>query len=73
MRIKLEVYIDLDPTPGAMHSKESARNLVAGALNNVLGPYKPTVSTTNYEGETQAEWLDRHEQAEKTSQKIQRI
>jgi hypothetical protein len=48
-RIMLEVYVDLDPTPGTFHSKESARNQIAAILQNMLPHYKPMVSTTNYQ------------------------
>jgi hypothetical protein len=48
-RIKLEVYVDLDPIPGTFHSKESARNVVARILKQQIGHYNPMVSTTNYQ------------------------
>lgn len=48
-RIKLEVYIDLDPVPGTFHSKESARNQVAAILNEAIPHYLPMVSTTSEE------------------------
>lgn len=45
-RVKLEVYVDLDPIPGAFHSKESARNFVDGILKANIPHYNPMVSTT---------------------------
>jgi hypothetical protein len=49
-RIKLEVYIDLDPTPGkTFHSKESARNGVDRILKERIPHLDPMVSTTNQE------------------------
>lgn len=48
-RIKLEVYVDLDPIPGPFHSKESARNVVYGILTTAIPHYRPMVSTTNEE------------------------
>jgi hypothetical protein len=38
------VYVDLDPVPGAMHSKESAQHYIRMVLINSLGNYNPTVS-----------------------------
>lgn len=49
MRIKLEVYVDLDETPGTFHSKESAKNVVARILNERIPHYNPIVSTTSQE------------------------
>lgn len=43
-RIQLIVSVDLDPIPGSMHTKESARNIVAFALRNAVGSYNPIVS-----------------------------
>lgn len=50
-RIKLEVYLDLDQTPGKFHSKESARNVVDHILKQSIPEYNPAVSTTNYSEE----------------------
>lgn len=47
-RIKLDVYVDLDPTPGPMHSVESAQNIVRGVLIGAMPHYKPMVSTNGY-------------------------
>ena len=46
-RIKLEVYVDLDPVPGAFHSKESTRNHVDRILKTTIPHYNPVVSTTS--------------------------
>lgn len=46
-RIKLEVWVNLDPIPGTFHSKESAANIISALLNSSIPHYKPTVSTTN--------------------------
>jgi hypothetical protein len=43
-RIKLDVYVDLDPVPGEFGSAESARNVTAEVLERQLGNYKPLVS-----------------------------
>jgi len=48
-RIKLEVYVTLDPMPGTFHSKESARNVVDAILKERIGHYNPIVSTTTPE------------------------
>jgi hypothetical protein len=42
-RIKLEVYVDLDPTPGAMHEPEDARHAVGMILNDRIPHYHPSV------------------------------
>ena len=44
VRQALVVYVDLDPSPGAMHTKESARNVVDGVLQRTLKNYHPMVS-----------------------------
>jgi hypothetical protein len=43
-RIALVVYVDLDPTPGPFHSKESAQNNVRGILESQINHYNPVVS-----------------------------
>lgn len=48
-RIKLEVYVDLDPTPGTFHSKESARNVVDAILKDRIAHYNPMVSVGSKE------------------------
>lgn len=42
-RIKLEVYVDLDPAPGTFHTKESARDWVEAILTERIAHYTPTV------------------------------
>lgn len=37
------VYVNLDPTPGAFHTPDSALANVRGILENRLGHYEPTV------------------------------
>lgn len=46
-RVRLDVWVDLDPVPGAFHSKESAQNHVRSILNDRISHYHPMVSTTN--------------------------
>lgn len=43
-RVALLVYVDLDPVPGAFHTERSARDNVAGILDNQIGHYNPIVS-----------------------------
>lgn len=43
-RIKLAVYIDLDPVPGAFHSAESAKSIIHKMLVLQIGHYNPMVS-----------------------------
>lgn len=43
-RTALLVYVDLDPVPGAFHTERSARDNVAGILDNQIGHYNPIVS-----------------------------
>ncbi len=47
-RIKLGVYVDLDPVPGTFHSADSSRNQVSRILNESIPHYKPTVSIDSY-------------------------
>lgn len=42
-RIKLAVYIDLDPVPGTMHTAENARGVIQNMLNAGVGHYNPHV------------------------------
>lgn len=49
MRVKLAVYVDLDNTPGVMHSAESARNTVAAIINDRISHYNPVVSIEQYD------------------------
>lgn len=43
-RVRLDVYVDLDPVPGAFHSMDSARNCVGAILRNGIPQYNPLVS-----------------------------
>lgn len=52
-RIKLAVYVDLDPMPGVFHSAESARHGVASILMGQIEHYKPTVSIESYDSSQQ--------------------
>lgn len=42
-RIELFISIDLDRIPGAMHTEESAREVVQQVLQDRLGHYRPVV------------------------------
>lgn len=42
-RIKLAVYVNLDPVQGVMHTSRSAADNVQAALDNVMGHYRPRV------------------------------
>lgn len=42
-RVQLIVLIDLDPVPGAMHTEESARQVIESTLLTRLGHYHPNV------------------------------
>jgi hypothetical protein len=48
-RIKLAVYVDLDPTPGEFHSAESARNAIDRSLQARIPHYNPMVSIESYD------------------------
>lgn len=48
-RIKLAVYVDLDPFPGVFHSAESARNVIATCLGTQIAHYNPLVSIEEYD------------------------
>lgn len=48
-RIKLTVYVDLDPVPGTFHTKESAQNAVRNILNGSIPHYNPLVSIAEEE------------------------
>lgn len=43
-RVRLIVYVDLDPVPGPMHSIESAQNTVRGILHAQIPHYNPMVT-----------------------------
>lgn len=42
-RVKLEVYVDLDPVPGAFDSPESSRQYVHLLLQGAIPHYHPVV------------------------------
>lgn len=42
-RIALLVYVDLDPTPGAFHTEESAIGYVGVVLEQRLNHYNPKI------------------------------
>lgn len=42
-RVKMAVYIDLDPVPGTMHTPESAASVLQNMLNTAVGHYNPHV------------------------------
>lgn len=41
-RIKLEVYVTLDPVSGVFSTKESARDIVDAILNDRIPHYQPS-------------------------------
>lgn len=43
-RVAIVVYVDLDPTPGAFNTEESALNNIRGILENVIPYYNPTTA-----------------------------
>lgn len=48
-RIKLAVYVDLDPVPGTFGSADSARNMVNAMLQSQIPHYNPVVSIESYD------------------------
>jgi hypothetical protein len=54
-RVKLAVYVDLDPVPGTFHSAESAQNTVRRLLKQSIPHYNPLVSIESYDTEQQKE------------------
>lgn len=48
-RIKLAVYVDLDPTPGEFHSAESVRNIVSNLIHSTIDHYNPVISIESYD------------------------
>jgi hypothetical protein len=42
-RVAFVVYVDLDPTPGTMHTEDSAQSVIRNVLNQRMPAYKPTV------------------------------
>ena len=43
-RIKLSVYVDLDPLPGAQHTAEDAQAYIGQLLNTMIPHYNPKVN-----------------------------
>lgn len=43
-KIKLEVWVNLDPVPGLFHTKESARQVVSDILRDQIPHYNPSVA-----------------------------
>ncbi len=41
--VRLEVEVDLDPIPGAYHTKEDAQMRIQRQLNNSISHYNPKV------------------------------
>lgn len=52
-RIKLAVYVDLDPIPGAFHSADNAQHHVRNMLNEAIPHYNPAVSIESYDSSEQ--------------------
>lgn len=48
-RVKLAVYVDLDPVPGTFHSADSARNSISSILLQTIPHYEPMVSIESYD------------------------
>lgn len=48
-RIKLAIYVDLDPTPGIFHSAESAAAQIRNDLMRMIPHYNPLVSIESYD------------------------
>ena len=42
-RIKLELYVDLDPFPGAFHTKEDAAKWVESIMRSLINHYNPVI------------------------------
>lgn len=53
-RIKLAVYVDLDPVPGQFHSAESAQNAVRAMLAAQVEHYNPMVTIESYNTKEQS-------------------
>lgn len=51
-RVILEVSVNLDPVPGAMHTPQSVASSVALILHDRIGHYHPTVTIVDVTGET---------------------
>ena len=48
-RIKLAVYVDLDPVPGEFHTAESTQHHVRNLLQGAIPHYNPMVSIESYD------------------------
>jgi DNA-binding XRE family transcriptional regulator len=48
-RIKLSVYVDLDPIMGSFHTAESAQHTIRNLLNRSIPHYNPLVSIESYD------------------------
>ena len=48
-RVKLGVFVDLDPTPGTFHSADSAQHVVRNILQQAMPHYSPSVSIDSYD------------------------
>ena len=48
-RVMLNVMVDLDPIPGAMHTPEGARAIVEAILLSRIGHYDPVVVVSENE------------------------
>ena len=44
-RIKIELAVDLDPIPGAFHTKEDAKEAVLAILLSRIPHYNPVILT----------------------------
>lgn len=44
-KVCIEVWVELDPVPGTMHTAESARETLQTILTNSIGHYNPQVVT----------------------------
>lgn len=47
-RIKLVVFVDLDPIPGAFYDKQNARKHVEAILRNCINHYNPKAFVLEY-------------------------
>jgi hypothetical protein len=48
-RIKIAVFVDLDPVPGTFHSAESARKVIDYSLQSIIGHYNPATVIESYD------------------------
>lgn len=59
-RVMLATYVDLDPTPGAFHTADSARSIVNATLQRVMPHYTPIVSVVSYGRQFHTVIFDHH-------------